>query len=258
MWGRHYPRVVVIAAAAAASAACGSQAKETMPPRHLSATEHDTEAKRHDREATEHDRASGRSRGEAARGGGGEYGCYDQQIPDPELGGERVAVLRPCWTSEIRPTSDSQRAPADHRREARRHREIAASLRRAEREACAGMGENETSHSPFFHREDITQVEPVRAHGRVAGALVLFRRVRGLDVDWMRRSIACHQARAAALGYPPRVMSYCPLMIAPTTAQVDLRGDQIAVTITAKRDEDAAAVLGRARALVTAHGPVQP
>jgi len=84
----------------------------------------------------------------------------------------------------------------------------------------------------------------------VIGARVLFRRVRGLDAGWMRRAVACHQARAAALGYPPRVMSYCPLMVAPTTATVEVSGDLIAVTITARRDEDAAAVLGRARALL--------
>ncbi|HKE16001.1 MAG TPA: hypothetical protein VKB80_14095 [Kofleriaceae bacterium] len=251
--------VMVMAVAAAASAACGSQAVQTMPPRHLSATEHDSEAQRHERAASEQDRAArARARGEAARGGGGDYGCYDQEIPDPELGGERVAVLRPCWTSDIKPTSDSERAAALHRRQAIRHRDMAASLRRAERDACAGLGAAEIGQSPFFHREDIAGVEPVRDHGRIAGAVVLFRQVRGLDVDWMRKSIACHQARAAALGYPPRVTSYSPLMVAPARAQVDLRGHQIAVTITARRDEDAAAILGRARALVSPSRPTGP
>jgi hypothetical protein len=45
-------------------------------------------------------------------------------------------------------------------------------------------------------------------------------------------------------------MSDSPIMVAPSVAVVEARGDLIAVTITARRDEDAAAVLGRAKALL--------
>jgi hypothetical protein len=235
------------------SFACGADAKsDTMPPRRLSATEHHNEALRHDREASERERVAQAGTGESAGGGTASHGCFDQPvpIPDPELGGEDVPVLRPCWSAEIRPTSDSERESSQHRRQAARHREEAAALWRAERQACAGLGQDEISHSPFFHRADIERVEPVRSGSRVLGARVLFRQVRGLDAAWMRKAIACHQARAAALGFPPRVMSYCPLMVAPTHATVEPRGDRISVTVTAERDEDAAAVLGRAQALL--------
>lgn len=249
MSGHHWRSGLVIAvAAAAATAACGSGPPQTMPRRHLSATEHHTEAQRHEREASERT-GRVRPRGEA-RGGGDPYGCYDREVPDPDLGGERVQVLRPCWTAETRQAADDQTDATEHRRLAAKHREQAEALTRAERKACAGMSQDDIDRSPFSHREDIARVEPLESDGRVIGARVLFRRVRGLDAGWMRKAVACHQARAAALGYPPRVMSYCPLMVAPTTATVDVRGEHIAVTITARRDEDAAAVLGRARALM--------
>lgn len=243
--------IAVALLSGAACAACASGRTQTMPPRHLSATEHDQEARRHERAARDQERVARASgRGESASGGAAPYGCYDQQLPDPDLGGERVPVLRPCWTSETRQTGDRERDADEHRREAARHRKMAASLLRAERDACAGLGRDEISHSPFFHREDIARVDPVRSGGRVVGARVVFRRVRGLDSSWMRKAIDCHRARAAALGYPPREMTYCPLMAAPTEVAVDVRADQIAVTITARRDEDAAAVLGRAQALL--------
>ena len=66
----------------------------------------------------------------------------------------------------------------------------------------------------------------------------------------MRRAIACHQARAAAMGFSEKMMSYCPLMIAPTTVTVEDRGRFIAVTIIARRGWEIAAVVGRAKDLV--------
>ncbi|HWM87406.1 MAG TPA: hypothetical protein VNO33_16250 [Kofleriaceae bacterium] len=237
-------------ATAAALTACGAgESKETMPPRHLSANEHQREALRHDREARLGDGAR-KATAEGSAGAGQDYGCYDKAVPDPETGGERMPVLRPCWTAGTSGDSDEERSAADHRRLASRHRTMAAALWRAEQKACAGLPESEISQSPFIHREDVVRVEPLRAGQRAAGARVVFRAVRGLDATWMRRSVACHQARAAALGYPPQVMSYCPLMAAPTTASVEQRGGEITVTIRTERDEDGAAVLSRARALL--------
>ena len=238
-------------AVAAATGACRSAPVQTMPRRHLSAAEHHTEAQRHEQEAAARERTAGvRRRGEASGSGGDEYGCYDREVPDPDLGGERVQVLRPCWTAETRQASPEKTDAAEHRRLARKHRDQAEALTRAERRACAGMSAADIERSPFSHREAIAGVEPLESDGRTIGARVLFRPARGLDAGSMRKTVACHQARAAALGYPPRVMSDNPLMVAPTVAVVDVRGDLVAVTITARRDEDAAAVLGRAKALL--------
>jgi hypothetical protein len=237
-------------AVVAATAGCSAGPAQSMPRRHLSATEHHTEAQRHEREASARERtAQVRRRREASGGGGDEYGCYDREVPDPDLGGERVQVLRPCWTAQTRQPSPDQTDAAEHRRLARKHREQAEALTRAERRACTGLSAADTERSPFSRPEQIAAVEPLESDGRTVGARVLFRRP-GLDPDRLRRAVDCHQARAAALGYPPRVMSDSPMMVAPSVAVVEARGDLIAVTITARRDEDAAAVLGRAKALL--------
>jgi hypothetical protein len=249
---RNRPRALC-ALAVAATAACASQPQEeTLPPRRLSATEHQDEALRHDREARERDSAR-TPRGKPEAGAGqSEYGCYGdgREMPEPTSGGERVPVLRPCWTAATEGSSENEKDAAAHRREAARHRSMAAALWRAEKRACAGLGQADIEQSPFFHREDIARVEPLRSGSQVRGAVVVFRAVRGLSADWMRKAVSCHEARAAALGYPPQHMSYCPLMAAPTSATVVLNGAEITVTITAQRDEDAAAVLARAQALV--------
>lgn len=244
-------------AAAAAAAACGSSApkQDSMPPQHLSASQHHAEAVRHDREASAEESAFRDRRRLEASGASPSIECFDQQVPDPQSGGERLQVLRPCWTMETRPTSDQRRDAAQHRRLAAQHRAMAAALWRTETEACAGLGEDEMSHSPFFHRDDILRVEPLRTGARVSGARVSFRKVPGLDAAWMRKAVACHQARAAAMGYPPGEMSYCPLMAGPTRAVVDERGETITVTITASSDTDAAVVLGRAQDLIARQTP---
>ena len=244
-------RLLGVLAVAAGVAACGSsQQEETLPPRHLSATEHHNEALRHDREARARD-AARKPRGEAAAGQQAEYGCYEEgrEMPEPTSGGERIEVLRPCWTAVTRSSSDNQKDAAAHRREAARHRRMAESLWRAEKRACAGLSQADIEQSPFSHRDDIVRVEPLRAGNQARGARVVFRAVRGLSADWMQKAITCHQARAAALGYPPQAMSYDPLMAAPTRTTVEQRGEEIVVTVTASRDDEAAAVLGRAQAL---------
>jgi hypothetical protein len=245
--------------AAALTAACGTAAtkQDQMPPQRLSASQHQAVAQRHDREARAQESAFQERRRLEASGAGPSVECFDQQVPEPQSGGERLRVLRPCWTMETHPTADQRRAAAEHRRLAAHHRALAASLWRAESEACAGLGEDEISHSPFFHRDDILRVEPMREGDRVAGARVIFRKVRGLDTAWMRRAVACHQARAAAMGYPPESMSYCPLMAGPTRAAVVERGGEIAVTITASSDLDGAVVLGRAQELVAGRAPAE-
>ncbi len=240
----------------ASAGACGGGAKESMPPRYLGATQHEQEAMRQDREADQHEAAyESQRRAEATRSPAAQ--CADQPlwVPDPTSGGERLPVLRPCWTSDQRSSQDQLREAAEHRREAARHIEAAAALRKAERESCASLGKDELSHSPFYHRADILEVESVMAKGQVEGARVVFRRVPGLDAAWMRKAISCHQARAAALGYPPTIMSYCPLMIAPTGATVEETADTVTVTVRASRDEQAAAVLARAQDLVDRRAP---
>jgi hypothetical protein len=226
-----------------ALAACGGSQSS---PERLSATNHELEARRHDRAASEHERSYRRIRQAETD----PIQCYDQRSPNPQSGGEPVQVLRPCWTSEQSPSRHHLEEATAERREAARHRAVAASLRRTEREACAGLGDDEMSHSPFYHREDIVRVDEVRIDGELHGARVVFRQVPGLDAAWLRKSLRCHQARAEAMGYPPQVMSYCPVMVAPTSITVEDIGRVIVVTVVARRDWEIAAVVGRARDLV--------
>jgi hypothetical protein len=231
-----------------AAAACGSRQQQ---PERLSVAENLAEADRHDRVAAEQEQLYAQARGSEGR----PIQCYDQRLPDPSLGGEPARVLRPCWTPEKRAARDHLDVARAQRREAARHRAVAATLLRAEREACQGLGEDEMSHSPFFHRKDILRVEEVRVDGELHGARVLFSKVPGLDAPWMRRAITCHQARAAAMGYAEKEMSYCPLMVAPTSVTVEDVGGAVAVTIVARRDWEIAAVVGRAKDLLAPATP---
>jgi len=241
-------RAFVLASCASALlvASCGSRQQQ---PERLSVAQHEAEAVRHQGVAAEHERLYAQSR---QAEGGGPIQCYDQRTLDPASGGEPLRVMRPCWTREQKPSRHHlDKARAEHE-EAARHLAVAGSMRRAEREACAGLGDDDMSHSPFFHRDDIVRVDEVRTGGELHGARVLFKKVPGLEVGWMRRAISCHQARAAAMGYSPTFMSYCPLMIAPTSVTVEDLGGLIAVTIAARRDWEIAAVVGRATDLVAA------
>lgn len=245
---KHTVALVTLGAAAILplAAACGGAAEQQ--PERLSASQHDTEASRHEREAAEHQRAYDDSR--RAEGFGPTLKCYDTPMPDPTSGGEPIRVLRPCWTGEQHPARFQLDEAELDRREAARHRAVAATMRRAERDACRGLGEAEVSHSPFFHRDDILRVEEVRVDGILRGARIIFRKVSGLDVAWMDRALFCHQARAAALGYDPRMMSYCPVMVAPTSYTVVEQRGEIVVTLAARGDQDVALVTGRALDLV--------
>ena len=242
------PRLGRLAAAAALvlASACGA-ASEQQPER-LSASQHDAEAARHDRVAAQHQRLYEESRRQ--EGGADALRCYDTPVPDPTSGGEPIRVLRPCWTSEQGPGRFRRDEADEERREAARHRAVAATMRRAEQAACRGLGEDEISHSPFFHRDDILAVEEVRKDDALVGARVVFRKVPGLDAPWMNRALACHQARAAAMGYAPKLMSYCPIMVAPTSFAVTELSDRIIVTLSARGDQDIALVVGRALDLV--------
>lgn len=230
--------------------ACSGGSRQTFPPRHLSASQHDAEADRNEREAAEHEAVYQASRRQEA--GWPPVHCFDQVVsmPAPAPAGQPLTVLRPCWTAELSPSKHQLREAAEHRRQAAEHRAMAATLRRAERDACRGLGEDEMSHSPFYHRDDILGVEAVRRDGELRGARVVFRRVPGLTATWMRTALACHEARAAALGYATSVSTYDPLMVAPTSTAVEDLPNRIVVTVVAQREEEAAAILGRAEDLL--------
>jgi hypothetical protein len=235
-------------AIAALALGCGSPSKQRPLSDHaqpLSVAEHTDEAQRHDaeaaREASSYDPERGRSTASPR--------CYDDPIAGQSTsGGKPLEILRPCWSSVSNPTAIHLETAERDRREAEAHRARAAELIGAEKRACAGLGANAIAHSPFFHREDIRRVEPIRDRsGAVRGARALFAAVPGLTVDWLERATRCHQARAAVMGYSPTFMSYCPLVVAPSRISVAESDEGLWIEI-----ESAAAgelIWARARAL---------
>ncbi len=238
------PRVLTIVFAFA-FVACGGPQKD-QPHSHLSTSEHHTEARRHDKIAEGHEHAVKRNRERVAPG---EMTCIDRPLAGvPSSGGERVPVARPCWTREMDPANIAHKREAKrHRNEARAHRAKARMLIEAEKRDCWGLGEDETSHSPFWHREDIASVTPIKRGKTIVGVKTVFKKVRGLSLQWMTRAVKCHKSRAAAAGYKMAYMTYCPLMLPDTKATVAESPAGLVVTITSPRSEMAAAALGRAR-----------
>lgn len=162
-------------------------------------------------------------------------------------GGERLVGRRPCWTGRVNPSEQHRREAERLREEAARHRAEASVLVRAEQQACSGLDQDEIDQSPFFQREDILAVEPFTVNGELRGARVWFRKVPGLTVEWMRKDIACQQARAAVMGDTEEFQSHCPLVLGGVTATVEDTTRGILVILRSERDDIASAVLARAR-----------
>jgi hypothetical protein len=161
-----------------------------------------------------------------------------------------------CWTSVTNPTKQHMEDAEKHRKMAADHRAASQSLRDAEARACAGISNDDRDISPFYHREDITSVQPayIRRVGKQAGdeqvgVIVTFRAVRGVTAEWLQRVVDCHIARNNALGNDVPEMPYCPLVPKGITAKVSSTGDGFAVRIEATDSSTIKEVLRRAQAL---------
>lgn len=225
--------------------ACSKRPVQNPRPRtseQPGAAEHATEASRHDSEAQRHDRAHGADP-ETPQ-------CFDRPLAGiPSTGGQRINVLRPCWTAVVKSTADHKRVAQKHRETAARHRVAARQLVQTERKACKGLGVAEISTSPFWHRKDIASARPVYHNKHLRGATVTFRKVRGLNSAWLRRAARCHRARAAVLGFRSDFMSYCPLVIDRSHIFVRDTTSGVEVTIRSTAPAKAAEIWARAQRL---------
>jgi len=240
---------ILCAAMLSTGGGCGSSPeRDTLPERDKSVQDHLDESAQHEREAARHD---ARVRGEPTGDTHKPMECRDDPLEGVTYSGsEPYSILRPCWTGVTDPDEQHREEARRHRRLAAMHRARASALVAAEARACAGLGEAEISRSPLTRRDDVIRVSPLREHGRLRGATVVLRAVPGLTVSWLRRSLACHRARAAALGYPPQFMADCPMTLPSVVEQVRAVEDGVEVTLRTKREEIAAAVLGRAQRLL--------
>jgi hypothetical protein len=230
----------------------GCSRGSSMPHRPLGVQGNLEEAEQHEHDADLHDDQAQEA---AARTVQQRAACGDRVLGSGlTSGGEQQLGRSPCWTA----ADDEARhreAAADLRHDAAVHRAYARELAQAELDACVAMPTKELDHTPFFHRADIAAVTALVERGHVRGARIRFRAVPGLTVDWLRAAIACHQARAAALGWPEQHFAYDPTMVPGTTVSVEERGATILVVVRADDDVAAHAAYGRAEGLLDPREP---
>lgn len=241
-------QAIVATSLCAGLLAC-APAQPTTPNKHqhtrpLSVEEHQAEAERHNAVAQAEEAAY------QPEGGSMAPSCGSDPVEgQSRIGDEPVRFAHPCFTSVTSPTAMHLKEAVDNRREAKKHRESAAALLEAEAASCAGLDDETMSHSPFYHREDILEVKPLRIGGAPRGAFVAFRKVRGLSRVWMERALTCHQARAAVLGFADTFMPYCLASVRGATVSVTDTGDRLIVSVRGPDDRAGAAIWSRAHAL---------
>jgi hypothetical protein len=222
------------------SGACASA--EGTKPHDMSTAQHEAAASREEAQAQQHsgqyapdasEKVQHCARAGGARGSGG------------------------CWTSTVNPTEQHKTDATEHKQVAEQHRGAAQALRDVENTSCSGLDEEDRATSPFYHREDISQVgkadvsvsEGYGAHEAFAGGRAVFRAVPGMTAEWLQRLVNCHLARAAAVGFAMPEMSYCPLMLKGVTATTSSVGDGFAITVTSTDPATATEIWRRIQAL---------
>lgn len=231
-------------------AACATPREQTTRPP-LSAGQHFAEAERREAQAREleADAAAAERTGVPTQAT-----CGD--VASTELitsGGERLHVSPPCWAGEASAIRRDRAHAAQLRVEARRHRIQARELVREQERWCAGLPAAELDHSPFDHREDLRSVRAELDGDRLRGARIRFKPVTGLTAEWMRRTLACHQAIAAASG-EPEPLSGCPSVIRGAQVTVTEAPDGLEVVIRADEPVVAQLIYARAEALLDPGG----
>ncbi len=177
---------------------------------------------------------------------------------------ERITVVasRPptaiAWAARIAPTPQQAAQLEALRDAARSHRMASPAVRAAEGTACAGLGDDDRDVTPFFYRDDVVDVQPLRGPdgalpGRLEGAAVTFRRVEGLSQERMQRLVDCQIARDAALEYRVPEVGWCPLAVAGTLARVADSESGLDVRLVAASADAATETYVRAVALAPLH-----
>jgi hypothetical protein len=187
-------------------------------------------------------------------------GHTDQYDPDAAKSSTQCGGYEGCWTSRSNPTAQHAEDAQRHRELAQKHRAASTALTDAEARACAGVSDEDRDMSPFYHREDIESVSPLKkevrlglgkggATQRETGVTIVFRAVPGLTAEWLQRVIDCHLARAASVGHDMPEMSYCPVVPKGVEAKVTSAGGGFAVNISAEDQATIDEIKRRAQAL---------
>jgi hypothetical protein len=225
--------------------AAGCASTPGAHPHDMSVAHHEAEASEHTAEANRH----------AAMSDAPLRAGPDRCLPAGPSGSSNA-----CWTSIANPTEEHRREAERHRQMAADHRAASQTLRDAEARACSGLRDSDRDMSPFAHREDIANVAPLTmpADGdlwtspRTVGSVVTFRAVPGMTAGWLQRVVDCHLARNAALGHVSPEMPSCPLVPHGVAASVSSTGSGFAVAIRADDPGTIAEIQRRARTLAPA------
>ncbi len=229
------------------TAACAGPSRVPRPP--LGASDHLAEADRHDADAARHDDLAATAESTAP---GDRYGCGDRALAGQATsGGEPLAVRAPCWSDAADDVERHRLLATRLRTDARAHRALARQLLGAARESCAALPETDLEHTAFAHREDIAAVEAELDGDRLLGARIRFEPVPGLTAAWMRQSLTCHRALAAATGFEPTYMPDCPSVVSGAETTVEESEAGVVVVVRAADPAAAIAVYARAEALVS-------
>lgn len=171
-----------------------------------------------------------------------EMACGDPVAADQVTsGGQRVITWQPCFDT----TDEAAVAEAEQRVEVGEIDEANPLAQAALPAACDAVPLRERTHSPLVHKRSIEQIQPIYDDGQLAGVRVVFKRVRGLNAEWVRRGIACQQARWALAGNEPGWSPSDPTLVDGTETNVIDRDGHVEVLITAETADRADIVLGR-------------
>jgi hypothetical protein len=201
------------------------------------------------------------SEGETAEAEEEAYDPLAGRQPDPTEHDSTCDPTGVCWTSERNPTEEHLQVADKLRQEAARDRLLSKELREAEQKSCVGVSEADRDLGPFIHVEDISSVKPLLGrdpgdgHPPLRGAIVTFRPLWGLTVDYLQRALDCHLARTNVLGNRLPEMPNCPMVTPGTEASVARTARGFAVSLSSDDPKSAQEILRRARMFLPKPGP---
>lgn len=166
-------------------------------------------------------------------------GAYAIRTGETTKDGEPITLWMPCWDY----AKDSTRYQVNVDESTTKR------LAQAERTQCIGLAPAALERSPFVQDNAIDEIVPHRSGATIHGAHIVFKPIPGLTVSWMRRAIACHQARWRTLGQPASYLAGDPTLVEGATVSVTEVDDHIVVLVASDTPASARMALERAQEL---------
>ncbi len=175
-------------------------------------------------------------------------GAYAIRTGELTVEGELVRLWVPCW--DLGKAGERYRVRTDPATTAR--------LAAIERTQCIGLSPRALERSPFAQDDAIAEVVPHRGGTTIRGVHVVFKPIPGLTQSWMRRAIACHQARWTTLGSPASYLAGDPTLVKGAEVRVSEVRDHLEVLISTDSPSGAQLALDRAQDLTSSRTASRP